>query len=168
MNRKLLVSLTLAAAAGSLALTLGTATKALAHAVETNYILTQQAGSALPGLEFQSIYSTGEPLNGATVEIYAPNNPEQPWQEITADAEGRFAFTPDPAIPGDWEVIIRQEGHGDIWTVPVDEMGIEYDKIGLDRSSDIHYAAAPMLTVGAGAIATVAATAAWAVRRRAV
>lgn len=166
MNRKLLVSLSLAATTSGATLALSQATPALAHSVETNYILNQETGAPLPGLAFQSVYSSGEPLTGATVQIYAPNNPEQPWKEITADAEGRFAFTPDPAIPGDWEVIIRQDGHGDIWTVPVDEAGIEFDKIGLDTSSDVHYAAAPLAVVGVGAIATITATAVWALRRQ--
>lgn len=136
----------------AVALPIAIAPKALAHAVETDYLLT---GESL--LEFQSRYSTGEPMQGATVEIYAPNNPEEPWIQLTTDEEGRFAFTPDDSIQGDWEVVIKQEGHGDIWTVPVGETGIDLQNISLDTAKDVHYAASPLMMVGAGAIAIAAA-----------
>lgn len=147
---------------------------ALAHAVETNYIVEASQ------VNFQSSFSTGEPLEGATVEIYAPNQPEQPWIELTTDPEGRFAFAPDPALTGEWEIVIQKEGHGDIWTVPVEQTGIAADKISAGPGSDIHYAAvelpaspassaAPLaLALGLGSAATVCAIAGrrWAARRR--
>lgn len=154
MNRMLFAALSLVAM-------LTIPAKALAHAVETNYILNG------PGLEFQSTYSTGEPLQGATVQIFAPSNPDKPWMEITADNEGKFAFTPDASIPGDWEVVIRKEGHDDIWTVPVDKQGIEFDQIGQGSHSDIHYASAPLAMVGVAAMAAVAGGV-WVLRRRQV
>lgn len=153
MNRNLFALLALIA-------TVGLPTQALAHAVETNYILNG------PGLEFQSAFSTGEPLEAATVEIYAPNNPNEPWAELTTNDQGRFAFTPDATIPGDWEVVIQKEGHGDIWTVPVDETGIEADKISDGSRSDVHYATSPLLAAGSGVLAVISAGAAWRLRQR--
>ncbi|HEY9761720.1 MAG TPA: carboxypeptidase-like regulatory domain-containing protein [Trichocoleus sp.] len=135
--------------------------KALAHAVETNYILNGL------GLEFQSTYSTGEPLQGATVQIFAPSNPNHPWMEITADDEGKFAFTPDASIPGDWEVVIRKEGHDDIWTVPVNQQGIEFEQIVQGGHSDVHYASSPLAVVGTTAVAVVAGGM-WVLHRRQV
>ncbi|HEY9878813.1 MAG TPA: carboxypeptidase-like regulatory domain-containing protein [Leptolyngbyaceae cyanobacterium] len=143
MNRMLFAALSLLAV-------LTVPVKALAHAVETNYILDG------PGLEFQSTYSTGEPLQGATVQIFAPSNPDKPWMEITADDEGRFAFTPDTSIPGDWEVVIRKEGHDDFWTVPVDKQGVEFDQIGEGPKGDIHYASSPLALTAVAAMAAVA------------
>jgi nickel transport protein len=109
--------------------------QALAHQVETFYFMRDQ-------LEFQSTFSTGEPFAGATVEIYAPNNLDEPWMTLTTDEEGRFAFLPDETIPGDWEISIEQEGHADYWTVPVGNQGILLDDIVLEATQDNHYASA--------------------------
>jgi nickel transport protein len=111
----------------------GLPSSAWAHQVETFYTLGNQ-------LEFQSILGEGEPFAGATVTIYAPNQPNLPWRTLTTDAEGRFAFVPDESIPGDWEVAIESEdvSHADYWTVPVGEQGIIYDAISLDDSLDRH------------------------------
>ncbi|GBF82267.1 carboxypeptidase regulatory-like domain-containing protein [Aphanothece sacrum] len=126
-------------------------TKILAHAVETNYLLSNQ-------LEFQTKYSTGEPLKGAKVMVYAPNNPDKPWMEGKTDEEGRFSFLPDKSIKGDWQVEILQEGHEDYLTVPVDEKGIEVDKISQKDQQDLHYSSSALspiesliITAGIGA-----------------
>jgi nickel transport protein len=153
MTQKLIATLAFLAA-------VGLPTSALAHSVETDYLVN---GSTL---DFQSIYSTGEPLDGAEVTIYAPNNPDQPWAEITADAEGRFNFTPDVSIPGNWEVVIRQDGHGDIWTVPVTSAGIAVDQIADGPKRDVHYASSPWMMAGAGAIAVIGLGMGWAKYRR--
>jgi nickel transport protein len=112
---------------------LGFPAQALAHQVETFYFVQDE-------LEFQSTFSSGEPFAGATVEIYAPNNLDEPWLTLTTDEEGRFSFLPDESIQGNWEVSIEQEGHADYWTVPVGEQGIEYDNIVLESAEDVHYA----------------------------
>ncbi|WP_026072745.1 carboxypeptidase-like regulatory domain-containing protein [Nodosilinea nodulosa] len=118
--------------------------QAWAHQVETFYTMDTQ-------LEFQSKFSSGEPFAGATVSIYAPNNPDEPWMTTTTDSEGRFAFLPDESIPGDWEVAIEDEfkSHADYWTVPVGDKGIIYDGISFNSTEDVHYrAAAAMAPLG--------------------
>ncbi|NET36506.1 MAG: DUF4198 domain-containing protein [Cyanothece sp. SIO1E1] len=125
---------------------LGLPTKALAHAVETNYLL---GGNKL---EFQSGFRTGEALAGATVKVYAPNNSTEPWMEGVTDEEGRFSFIPDASLQGDWKIKIGQGGHSDIWTVPVGADGIEADYISEGPKDDIHYAAPPLFLVGATAV----------------
>ncbi|MGF1518078.1 MAG: carboxypeptidase-like regulatory domain-containing protein [Nodosilinea sp.] len=127
--------------------------QARAHQVETFYTLDNQ-------LEFQSVFSTGEPFAGATVTIHAPNDANKPWLTTTTDSEGRFAFLPDESIPGDWEIAIEDGdnlSHADYWTVPVGDQGIIYDAIVLDSTEDLHYRAAtammPMLISIGGALA---------------
>ena len=112
----------------------GLPSSAWAHQVETFYTLGNQ-------IEFQSVLGEGEPFAGATVTIYAPNQPNRPWRTLTTDDEGRFAFVPVESIPGDCEVAIESEdvSHADYWTVPVGEQGIIYDGISLDDSLDRHY-----------------------------
>ena len=111
--------------------------QAWAHQVETFYTLDTQ-------LEFQSQFSSGEPFAGATVTIYAPNNPDEPWMTTTTDSEGRFSWLPDESIPGDWEVAIEDanQSHADYWTVPVGDKGIIYDGISFNSTEDVHYRAA--------------------------
>ncbi len=36
-----------------------------------------------------------------------------------ANASGAFEFTPTPAEPGNWEVIVRKAGHGEVVTIPI-------------------------------------------------
>ena len=88
------------------------ATPVFAHGAKLEY-------QPLNGIEIQARYDSGEPMKAAQVNIYAPDNPNEPWQTGTTDDEGRFVFTPDPSRPGNWEVMVRQAGHGDILVVPV-------------------------------------------------
>lgn len=102
----------------------GFAPKALAHMIETDFSLLGQE------LEFTSTFSTGEPVQEAQVTIYSPENPDEPWIELTTDETGSFSFAPDESIPGDWEIRIEQGiGHGDLWTVPVTQTGVDYNSI---------------------------------------
>ncbi len=130
-------------------------TKAWAHAVETNYALDAALQNQL---QVQSTFSTGEPFAGATVRVYAPGQPDQPWFEGTMDEQGQFSFAPDATITGDWEVEIGEDGHADYLRVPVTEMGVDVNQISQVGSKDIHYAALPwQITVGGSfAIAAVA------------
>lgn len=132
--------------------------QAWAHQVETNYILGSQ-------LQFQSHFSTGEPFAGARVTIYAPNQPDQPWQTLTTDSQGQFSFLPDRTIPGNWEVRIEDENqsHADYWTVPVDGQGIVEEGIVLDATQDQHYVTASVLTP---LVTSIAAALGWALLKR--
>jgi nickel transport protein len=112
-------------------------TKAFAHAVQTNYILGNNQ------LETQTVYSNGQPLKRAKVTVYAPNDPTRPWLQGVTDEQGRFTFSPDQRIPGNWEITIRQEGHDDMLTVPVTNTGIQENLISQGPSSDVHYSATP-------------------------
>ena len=154
-------------ATGLLLLAFAMPTKVLAHAIETNYLLL------LSKLEFRSTYSTGEPVQGAEVKVFAPNDMSQPWKTIMTNEEGRFAFAPDPSIPGNWEVEIKQEGHEDYWTVPVGVNGIEEDNISQEYQQDLHFAglgkvgSCKLLTL-AGIGAAGAAGGLWFFRKRAL
>ncbi|MGB3614581.1 MAG: carboxypeptidase-like regulatory domain-containing protein [Elainellaceae cyanobacterium] len=89
---------------------------AVGHGVD----LTVEATQAL---QVTATYDSGAPMADAAVTIYAPNQPTEPWATGTTDAEGRFSFTPDLAIAGDWDLQVRQAGHGEILSIPVAEGG---------------------------------------------
>lgn len=106
---------------------LGLPSTALAHVVQTNYLIPTQSK-----LEIQAVYNTGEPLPLAPVKVYAPNDPSKPWMEGTTDDKGKFAVVIDKSIEGDWEVEIgdlENSEHGDILTIPVGKTGIEGNEI---------------------------------------
>ncbi len=72
-------------------------------------------------MEIQASYDTGEPMAEATVQVYAPDDPQTPVYTGLTDADGKFVFV--PTAPGNWEVSVRQAGHGDIAVVPVESEG---------------------------------------------
>jgi nickel transport protein len=109
MKRKLSLPL-------ALLLVLGLATTAYAHGAKIEYTVHTT-------VEIQATYDSGEPMDGGQVTVYAPNDPSTPWLTSVCDQEGRFSFTPDPAIPGTWDVQVRQAGHGDIIHISIGEDG---------------------------------------------
>ncbi len=116
--------------------------RAIAHSVETNYLQIDQM------MEFETVFSSGEPLQSASVKVYAPGNPDEPWLEGQTDENGKFAFEPDSSIPGDWEVFIKEKGHADILTVPVTESGVDAEKISEAPGVHMHYLAGPLAFFG--------------------
>lgn len=112
--------------------------QAFAHSVQTDYRMVAES------LEIQSTFSTGEAMEGATVEVYAPNDPARPWLQGTTDQDGKFLFQPDRAIAGEWSVKIGAGDHGDELAVPVDEQGVEIDEIS-DRPYEAPHQVAQQL-----------------------
>lgn len=100
----------------------GNADSTHAHGVNVGYTTTQQTVTVV---DIRATFDTGEPMSGAQVTIYAPDNPAAPWQSGTCDADGRYTFTPDSSIPGTWEVQVRKAGHGSYIYVEVGEAGEE-------------------------------------------
>lgn len=92
----------------------GWSTKASAHGATVDYQTVQ-------AISINAVYDGGQPMADAQVTVYAPNDPSTPWSTGTTDEQGRFTFTPDADQPGNWEVKVRQAGHGDIVTIPVGE-----------------------------------------------
>ncbi len=70
-------------------------------------------------VEIFAAYDSGEPMAGAQVTVYAPDDPSTPWLTGVCDDEGRFSFTPDAAKTGTWDIQVRQAGHGDIIHIPI-------------------------------------------------
>ncbi|XFA74077.1 hypothetical protein RYO59_002342 [Thermosynechococcaceae cyanobacterium Okahandja] len=82
---------------------------ALAHGVSLDY---QRV------IQITARYDNGEPMANATVQVFAPDQPQAVALQGITTAEGHFQFTPDQA--GYWQVQVRQAGHGGTITVPVD------------------------------------------------
>ncbi len=88
---------------------------ASAHGIDAGYRTIDDVSA----VTIQAAYDTGEPMAGAQVTVYAPDNPAEPWLQGQCDPNGRFAFVPDRSQPGTWDVRVRQAGHGTFLHVPV-------------------------------------------------
>lgn len=86
---------------------------AIAHGTSIEY-------QSVNAIELQASYSSGEPLAKAQVSIYAPDDAQTPWQIGTTDEAGRFIFRPDWSNTGEWEVQVRQAGHGELVKISID------------------------------------------------
>ncbi|MBT9163668.1 MAG: hypothetical protein DDT24_00588 [Chloroflexi bacterium] len=93
-------------------LPLGLSATAFAHGVELEY----RTGVII---EIFAAYDTGEPMSGAEIRVYAPDDPSTPWLTGACDENGRFSFMPDPSLPGMWSVQVRHMGHGGWIHIPV-------------------------------------------------
>jgi nickel transport protein len=108
---------------------LGLQTRTLAHGVVVDYRETQ-------AIEITSLYDTGEPMANAQVIIYAPEDPSTPWMTGTTTETGLFTFTPDRSQAGNWEVAIRQAGHGEILSIPVESDSAASEDAGSTPTAD--------------------------------
>jgi nickel transport protein len=102
---------------------IGLASRASAHVMQTDYALESTQFS------ITATYSTGEAVPQTPVVVYAPNDHSKPWMVGTTDEKGKFSFQPDRALQGNWEVKIGTGDHGDILSVPVNQHGVELEKI---------------------------------------
>ena len=103
----------LAALLLALLLAVAAAGTAAAHGAKIDYSTTL-------GVAIVAVYDSGEPMAQAQVAVYAPNDPATIWLAGTTDDEGRFFFSADPALPGTWDVQVRQGGHGHIVHIPIE------------------------------------------------
>jgi nickel transport protein len=69
-------------------------------------------------------FENGSPMAGAQVVVYGPQDPRSPLETGVADAEGIYRFQPDPALPGEWTVQVRQAGHGAVAYLQVEADGL--------------------------------------------
>lgn len=75
----------------------------MAHGVQVDVSLQY------PVVITKSYYSASQPLKGADIDIYSPDNAEEPYQTGKTGQAGYFAFI--PSREGDWKVI-ADDGQG--------------------------------------------------------
>ncbi len=69
----------------------------------------------------QASFEDGTPMANSQAVVYSPEDPTTPWLKGMTDEKGQFTFVPDSSLSGNWDVKIRQSGHGDIISIPVVE-----------------------------------------------
>ena len=84
----------------------------MAHGTQIDYQLSQ-------ALQIKAIYDNGRPMKEAQVVVYAPNNPTEPWLTGKTDSAGQFTFIPDFSQQGNWDIKVRQAGHGKLISIPL-------------------------------------------------
>lgn len=87
-------------------------------------------------------YDSGESMAGAQVQVFSPQDIQNPWFVGTVDPLGHFYFLPDAGIPGTWEVMVRQAGHGGIVRIEVDEA--DNDRADISSSSGLRAGFSPV------------------------
>jgi len=97
-----------------LILSLFNASPVLAHGASIEHRKTS-------AIEIRATYDGGEPMGNAQVTVYAPNDPTTPWLQGTTREDGTFVFIPETGITGNWDVKVRQSGHGDLVSIPVED-----------------------------------------------
>jgi nickel transport protein len=90
------------------------ASAAWAHGAHIEYEITQ-------AIQLTARYDNGDPMAEAQVTVYSPSDPANVWQKGVTDQAGQYIFAPDPDQSGNWEVQVRQAGHGDIVAIPMAE-----------------------------------------------
>ena len=88
----------------------------LAHGANIEYQETK-------AITIQAKYDDGKPMAEAQVVIYAPSDRASPWLKGTTDELGNFTFVPDTNTEniGDWDIKVRQSGHGHITSIPIEK-----------------------------------------------
>lgn len=78
--------------------------------------------TGVEAVQIHARYDTGEPMAGAQVVIFSPDNPGEPWMIGATDSAGRFVFVPDER-QGRWAIQARQAGHGAINYFALEDQG---------------------------------------------
>jgi nickel transport protein len=97
---------------GFILIYLGKINQTWAHGTNINYQMTK-------AIQIEALYTDGNPMKEAQVVVYAPNDPINPWLKGITNQNGQFTFTPDVTQTGNWDVKVRQAGHGDIISIPL-------------------------------------------------
>jgi nickel transport protein len=88
--------------------------KALTHGANINYQNTQ-------AINIKATYDSGEPIKNGQVTVYNPSDPAKPWLKGMTNEAGEFVFIPDYSITGNWQVKVRQAGHGTMINIPLNQ-----------------------------------------------
>jgi nickel transport protein len=104
-----------------LLLSSGLSQPVLAHGARIDYQHTS-------AIVIRATYDDGTPMAKAQAIVYAPNDLATPWLKGMTDESGKFSFVPDPDLSGNWDVKVRQSGHGDIVSIALDKGTIAQEK----------------------------------------
>lgn len=74
-----------------------------------------------PAIVIKAAFDDGTPMANAQAIIYSPEDPANPWLKGTTDSEGKFTFVPESQVSGNWDVKVRQAGHGDIASISLEQ-----------------------------------------------
>lgn len=91
----------------SLLVLLTLVTTVFAHGAAINYKIEST-------VHINATYDSGDPMSEAQVAVFSPEDKQNPWLVDVTDEEGNFSFVPDMSMTGEWDVQVRQAGHGDL------------------------------------------------------
>ncbi len=100
----------------------------LAHGANIEYQETT-------AITIQAKYDDGTPMGDAQVVVYAPSDRATPWLKGKTDESGNFSFVPDAEDVGDWDIKVRQSGHGDITSIPLGDSKLAVNNMGINSAN---------------------------------
>ena len=106
--------------------TCGVSQPVFAHGTKIDY---QQTSAIV----VRATFDDGRPMVNAQAIVYSPKNSDTPWLKGVTDESGKFTFVPDPELSGDWDVKIRQSGHGKIVSIP---FGVEQQIVEQSQATE--------------------------------
>lgn len=124
--------------------------KVLAHGANIDYRETS-------AITIQAKYDDGKPMANAQVIIYAPSDRSTPWLKGITDKSGNFTFVPDTSNSennGDWDIKVRQSGHGNIISIPATDSKLADHTSGnqLSSSQENGYSPAQKVVMAAAGV----------------
>lgn len=133
----------------SLVAWLGFPVRAIAHGAKIEYQTTA-------AIKINATYDSGEPMSKAQISIYSPDDPATPWLTGKTDESGGFMFVPDPNKLGNWEVKVRQAGHGALISIALGEteMNSQQTQPAFSQNYTTMQKALMMVSVGWGFVGT--------------
>jgi nickel transport protein len=99
-------------------------TLVIANAVIADSVLAHGANikhQQTPAIVIKAAFDDGTPMANAQAIVYSPDDPANPWLKGTTDSEGKFTFVPESQVSGNWDVKVRQAGHGDIASISLEQ-----------------------------------------------
>ena len=102
--------------------TCGISQPAFAHGAKIDY---QQTSAIV----IQASFDDGTPMANAQAIVYSPKDPSTPWLKGVTDELGKFTFVPESGLSGNWDVKVRQSGHGKIISIPLEAQPAETEEL---------------------------------------
>lgn len=78
-------------------------------------------------IDVEGKFEGGDPMSDGQVTVYAPDDPANAWLTGDCDDNGHFAFVPDMAKTGVWEIQVREAGHGGWLRIDIQDSLLEAD-----------------------------------------
>jgi nickel transport protein len=72
-------------------------------------------------ISIKATYDNGIPIKNGQVTVYSPSDAANSWLTGSTNDQGEFLFVPDYSVTGNWQVKVRQAGHGSMINIAINQ-----------------------------------------------